>query len=287
LAFLYDRLGDKDRARDWILRFFETYGAPNLSFPYLGIVADGDITAYLNKWRTRFPEVAAVSLVWNKKNPGPLPPQTLNLGVEMTNDAYYRLSDENGVLSGGLLHRGFNILNVSAESFFAHSGSHPFYLDLKADEVSLRKELTVSVSMTPEPETPEQELSQSKAMQYDLSLYVGDRLILGSSRTEHPAEPLKLNIKPVNLKANPLFKPPGEHDPFDPSSMGVSIPEAIGLIAGAIKDLVSKKPKKPIEPSVERLGAVGISYYRQGPSKAEIEVKATISLQARTVPAER
>ncbi len=235
LAFLNDRLGDKNKAKGWLLHFFETYGNPNVSFPFLGIVAEGDVEVYINSWRAKFPHVSSISIVWPKKNPGPMPPQALQLGLDMANDAYYRFSDATGILGGGVLHKGFNILNLSAESLFERSGSRVYVLDLKAEDIALKTEVALSVSLTPEAAPPaEEKLSKTKGMIYELSFYVGSRLVVKSSKTDRASEPLKLNIKPVNLRANPMFKPPGRHDPFDPDQMGVSIPAAIGVLTGLI-----------------------------------------------------
>ena len=287
LAFLHDRLGEKDKARGWLVSFFETYGNPNVAFPYLGIAAGAEVEAYINSWRSRFPHCSSVSIVWPKKNPGPLPPQVLQLGLDMTNDAYYRFSGAEGILGGGMLHKGFNILSLDAWGFFDRSGSRAFTLDLKAGDIVLRTEVILSVGMTPEAEPPaEEQLAKTKGLIYELSVYVGSRLVVKSSKTDRASEPLKLNIKPVNLVANPLFKPPGEHDPFDPNQMGVPIPEALGIIAGVIKDLVTKKTPKT-ESSIEKATVVQFTFFRPGPAETETEVKVSVSIQTRSLASAR
>jgi hypothetical protein len=284
LAYLDDRLGNKTRARTELTLFFETYGGPNVSFPYLGLVAEAEVLGYINSWRAKFPDVLVVSMVRDKKNPGPMPPRELMLGLEVTNDCLYRFSDASGIMGGGMLHKGFNILTIPTSGYFDHSGSHAYSLDLKSGDIRVRKEITVSVSMTPEPApTPQQEITETKGMAYDLSMYVGDQLITGSTRTERQTDPLKLNIKPVNLVANPLFKPPGQHDNFDPAQNGISILQAVGVISGLVKDLLTKKPVKA-ESAYEKLSVVGLSYFRTGPSNTEVEVKATLTLETKAVP---
>lgn len=287
LAFLSDRLGNKTQARDWMLQFFETYGGPNLSLPFLDIVSEGDVTAYLNSWRSKYPQVTNLTLVRRRNNPGPMPPETVELGIEISADAFYRFSDTNGIMGGGLLHKGFNILGIPAEHFFDRSGAHVFVLDLKQGEVLLRKEVTVSIGLTPE-EAPsaEKKLTEGIGMEYVLSLYFGDKLVVSSSKLGQAANPLKLDLKPTNLKANPLFKPPGQHDPFDPSMTGFSIPGAIGVLTGLVKDLLTKKPQK-IEPMIDKVGSYVLTYFRPGAANAEVEVKATVTLQTRNVPAGR
>jgi hypothetical protein len=287
LAFLSDRLGGKTQARDWMLQFFETYGGPNVSLPFLDIVSEGDVSAYLNSWRSRYPQVTNLTLVRRRNAAGPMPPGIVELGIEISGDAFYRFSDAGGIMGGGLLHKGFNILGIPADHFFDRSGAHVFALDLKQGEVLLRKELTVSVGLTPE-EAPsvEKTLTQGLAMEYMLSFYFGDKLVVSSSKLGQAANPLKLDLQPTNLKANPLFKPPGQHDRFDPSMTGFSIPGAIGALAGLVKDLVTKKPQK-IEPIVDRVGSYVLTYFRPGPGNTEVEVKATVTLQTRNVPAGR
>jgi len=287
LAFLSNRLGNKTQARDWMLQFFETYGGPNLSLPFLDIVSEGDVTAYLNSWRSRYPQVTNLSLVRRRNDPGPMPPETVELGIEISADAFYRFSNTNGIMGGGLLHKGFNILGIPAEHFFDRSGAHVFVLDLKQGEVLLRKELTVSVGVTPE-EAPsaEKALTQAVGMEYLLSLYFGDKLVVSSSKLGQATNPLKLDLKPTNLIANPLFKPPGQHDPYDPNLTGFSIPGAIDVLSGLVKDLLTKKPQK-VEPTIDKVGSYTLTYFRSGAGSSEVEVKATVTLQTQNVPAGR
>ena len=287
LAFLSNRLGNKTQARDWMLQFFETYGGPNLSFPFLDIVSEGDVTAYLNSWRSRYPQVTNLTLVRRRNNPGPMPPETVELGIEISADAFYRFSATEGILGGGLLHKGFNILGIPAEHFFDRSGAHVFILDLKQGEILLRKELTVSIGVTPEgAPSAEKMLTEGIGMEYVLSLYFGDKLVVSSSKLGQATNPLKLDLKPTNLVANPLFKPPGQHDNFDPNMTGFSIPGAIGVLTGLVKDLLAKKPQK-IEPTIDKVGSYVFTYFRSGAGNAEVEVTATVKLQTQNVPAGR
>ena len=287
LAFLSDKLGDKKQSRDRVLQFFETYGGPNLTFTFLDMVSEGDVTAFINAWRGRYPQVSNITLVRRKNNRGPLPPESVELGIDMANDAYYRFSDASGIMGGGILHRGFNILAVPAEKFFEHSGAHVFVLDLKLEDLVLRKEVTIAVTLTPEPSLePEKKLAEGLGMEYKLSFYIGDRLVVTSTKLGQASNPLKLGVKPSNLVANPLFKPPGDTDPFDSRNLGFSIPQAIGLLAGLVKDLVTKKPQK-LESSIEKLNALGITFFRSGAGGSEVEVKAWVSLQTRSLVAGR
>ncbi len=287
LAFLSDKLGDKKQTRDWILQFFETYGGPNLTFTFLDIVSEGDLSVFINAWRGRYPQISNITLVRRKDNHGPLPPEFVELGIDMANDAYYRFSDARGIMGGGILHRGFNIMAVPAEKFFEHSGPHVFVLDLKSEDLVLRKEVTIDVALTPEPSLePEKRLAEGLGMEYKLSFYIGDRLVVTSTKLGQASNPLKLGVKSSNLVANPLFKPPGDIGPFDSRNLGFSIPKAIGLVTELIKDLVTKKPKK-LESSIERLNALGITFFRSGAGGSEVEVKAWVSLQTRSLVAGR
>lgn len=287
LGYLSDRLGDKTQARDWVIQFFETYGGPNLTFTFLDFGSEGEVMDFINAWRSRFPQVSNITLVRRKDSRGPMPPESVELGIDMTRDALYRFSDSGGIMGGGLLHQGFNILTVPAERFFDHSGSHIFVLDLKADELILRKEVTITVALTPEPTLePQKRLADGLGMEYKLSFYIGDRLVVTSTKLGVATNPLKLNVKPSNLVANPLFKPPGQNDPFDSRNLGFSIPQAISLLTGMVKDLVTKKPKKP-ETSIERLNALGMTFFRSGAGGSEVEVKAWVSLQTRSLAAGR
>ena len=77
------------------------------------------------------PLISDISLINSNIN-GPNPPAKLVIGVDMERDAYYKLSDRENTIKGGLFKRGINIISIEADDLFQKSGSHIYFLDFKA-----------------------------------------------------------------------------------------------------------------------------------------------------------
>jgi hypothetical protein len=279
LAFLFRKQDDKALERRWLFEFFEAQGDGNTDFIYLGISADSQVTAFLNDWRMRFPRLTGVFLITRQDDHFLSAPSSLTLGLDSPLEIFYKLSDENGPQQGGLLHTGLNLISLDSSRLFDASGTHVYTLDLKSGDIQVRKELAIDVRLSAEPASAGG--PQPMDLEYKLTMFVGGRQIASSRKTGRDKEPLALDIPPVNMVANPMFKPPNPDDPFDPANRGVSILDAINVAYGLLKDLFKSK-ERPYQSPLEKKTSVTYSYFQAtAQGGVNTRISAVVSLSAR------
>jgi len=279
LAFLSQGGEDVATERRWLLEFFEAQGGGNTDFTFLGIAKESQATAYVNSWRIRFPRLSGVSLITRRDDNFLAAPSTLTLGLDSPLEVFYKLTDENGPLRGGLLHPGLNLIPLDAGSLFDASGVHIITLDLKSGDIRIKKELALDVRLTAEAASAGG--PKPINLEYKLTMFIAGREVAVSRKTGNDKEPLALNLPPTNLVANPMFKPPNSDDPFDPANRGASILDAINLAANLIKDLFKSKDK-PYQSPLEKKMTVTYSYFQGGPGGGEEKrVAAVVVLNPR------
>ena len=71
------------------------------------------------------------------------------------------------------------------------------------------------------------------------------------------------------------YMPPPTNDIQD---HGVNVMDAIALAYQAIKDLVAKKPPKPIAPSYQKVGSLSFAYSRTASGGRSVSARASLSL---------
>jgi hypothetical protein len=202
------------------------------------------------------------------------PPAELEIGVDISDEALYKLSDEKGVIKGGLLKVGFNSIYIPANLLFINSGTHKYFLDFKSGDALLRKEIDIAIQLTPETSLVKKS-TEAKPHEYKLSLYVGDELILSSTKTLHlPSLMLGLPPLPEN------YRPFNPRDKSNPLLNSISIPDAVAAINEVIKYFVSKKETKIPASYFKKLKQLTITYKRLDQDVIPNEVNATITLKA-------
>jgi hypothetical protein len=279
LAFIFKKQGEANSERRWLLEYFETQAGANTDFSFLDIAVEGEVTAFLNGWRMKYPRLSGVYLVTHKGENFLSAPADLVIGLEAPVEILYKFSDEKGPRQGGLLHRGLNLIALEAEGLFNASGTHVLTLDFKSGDIQLRKELALEVRLSAEPASAGQ--PRPMDLEYSLKMFVGGNQVASSRKTGRDKNPLDLNIPPVNLRANPMFKPPHSNDPFDPDNRGVSILDAINVAYGLLKDLFKNK-QEPYQSSIEKQTSVTYTYFQGSPEgSGENQVSAVIMLRAR------
>jgi len=277
LAFLFHKQGLPTSERKWLFEFFIGLGETQVDFGYLGASRGGEATAYVNLWRVKYPRLSGVWIVTHKGESAPAAPPALVLGLETQVEMLYKFSGEGGPQRGGVLHRGLNLIPVDARRLFDSSGSHRFSLDLKSGGVEVRQDLAVEVLLSEEPVSSGGPKPMN--LEYKVSLFAAGRQIALSRKTGRDKNPLALDIPEVNLRANPMFKPPAvSDDPFDPTNRGVSIMDAIGVVSGLIQDLFKDK-KPPYQSAIEKKSAETYFYYVPAAGGGERRIKADVSLK--------
>jgi hypothetical protein len=279
LAFLSRMRNEPGLERRWLFEFFVTLGESSADLSFLGPARAGEAEAYLNGWRAKYPRLGAAWIITRKGESSSAPPASLVLGLEAPVEMLFKFSDERAALRGGLLHRGLNLLTVDAGRMFDVSGKHVFILDLKSGGVDVRQELALEVALNEEPAPSGAPGAMS--LEYKVSLFAEGRRVASSIKTGRDKSPLALDIPQVNLRANPMFKPPApSDDPFDPSNRGVSILDAVGVVTGLIKDLLKDK-SRPYQSMIEKTRSASFVFASGSREGGERRLTAVVTLKTR------
>jgi hypothetical protein len=281
LAYLYSQLEDKNNEYKRLGEYFEKYGLIGMEYYFLPPSVRADIGQYLRAWQFRYPWVLKIGFVESSgitSAPFSLnPPERLVLGIEMANEVYYKLSDGENVLKGGLFRRGFNSVTIETKKIFRNSGAYPYFLEFKAGDLIVRRELAIDVrrdsyGVIGKP------AEQSKNPEFVLKIFLGDEL-LASSRKFLPSPPLKIDIPPPGGVYDP-FGPGYQNDPKLPNSFPImSLPAAIYEL---IKSLTNRDKAEPVPP-VELKPEVAFVFNEKNAAGGQIEVKARLALGLRNI----
>jgi len=237
--------------------------------------------------------VTDISLVPDRINDGLNRPTKLVLGVEMAKNAYYKLSDAEEVIKGGLFHRGLNLLTIENSQLFERSATLSYFLDLKVDELTLRKEIEIDIQMDSgenerkikekiidfegkTKDSKEGNLKEKREIpEYKLSMFIGGKLITSSQKLPYRDFSPKVELPP----SPGIFNPFGPIDKTNPAVNSVPILDAVGAVYGLIKDLISKKKEKEPPKPIQRQKQVTITFLRRTQEGKTEEVKAVIALK--------
>lgn len=281
LAYLYSRLADRNSEYQKLGEYFEKYGLLAMGYNFLPLSVRADIAQYLRAWQLRYPWVLKIGFVESSgitSAPFSLnPPERLVLGAEMANETYYKLSDGEAVLKGGLFRRGFNSVSIETKKLFRKSGTYPYFLEFKAGDLIVRRELAIDVrrdsfGVIGKPAAP------SKNLEYVVKIFLGNEL-LASSRKSLPSPPLKIDIPPPGGVYDP-FGPGYQNDPKIPNSFPImALPAAIYDL---IKSLTKRDDVEPVPP-VELKLEVAFVFNEKKAAGDQIEVKARLTLGMRNI----
>jgi hypothetical protein len=209
----------------------------------------------------------------------PTPPTSLNLGVELSRQAHFKLFRGEDVLDAGLLNPGFNVLRIDVSGFFQASSTRTLVLELKEEGRLERKHLTLLVKLdqgsetpgeTQEPKPPVSQLDK----EYSLSLYVDQRLMAANRKKAVESIAFDLKLPPMPRNYNP-FNPDAHRDPMTNT---FSIFDALGMAAQMASKLL-RKPKAASPANVLRpLRQIRVEFFRKTPQGLEQPVTATLTL---------
>ena len=206
---------------------------------------------------------------------GETPPSDLVLGVDISHDVLYKLSDKTGVLKGGRFFPGLNTLSLSAENLFDKAGKHLFYLEIKSGSVIQREELEIYVQM---PETEEQaplpKGGDIRNFEYQVAMYLGDQMIASSTKILKEKAPPKVDMPKYKARWEP-FGPPEDNDP---STNSFPILGAAAAAAKLIKGLVDKKNEENKVKPLRKTRQLNVSFNRLDSSGSKEEINAVVTL---------
>lgn len=282
LAYSFSRLQKRDEEYRWLGEYFENYRGEEVIFDFLDDSTYAHILNYLTTWKMKYPYISEISLIKGDIYQGPNPPDKLIIGIEIEGDAYYRLSDEGGMIKGGLLKRGFNSTHIQARDFFQKSGSHTYFLDLKAGSLIMGKEVEIDVRLDSEVKVRKKVEVTEKPIEnpvFKLSMYVGDELIIQSQKLSYGNLPMRLNLPPWPKNASP-YGPIYENE-FALNSF--SIADAVGAIYGLIKELKKEKKENESPIPIQKQMQLRSTFLRTNQEGDTEEVRATITLKTKHI----
>ncbi|HUT08108.1 MAG TPA: hypothetical protein VMY15_04620 [Candidatus Latescibacteria bacterium] len=285
LPFLAGKLGDVIRERDLAVEYFETYRDYDPDFGFLDDYTLRDFIAFWARWKNSYPLAYDLNLLSYAKGPATGLPATVEVGLELLNPAFYRISLGPYILEGGHWPAGFHILTIPLNGLFERSDTYDIILDLRAGDIIVRKPVRVRIDIAdmvagaaPSPRDaffPKSGTPAKPIPEGEISLYVDGKLILRSRKIA--AKPSSFSFPlggPLMPGQKPYLPPPKT----GPMASGVNIVDAIALAYKAIKDLVAKKPPKPSPPSYQKVSSLSFAYSRTTADGLGVSARASIDL---------
>ncbi|MDH5745114.1 MAG: hypothetical protein OEZ52_16350 [Candidatus Aminicenantes bacterium] len=226
------------------------------------------------------PLVRDIGLIGDESSKGFAPPDKLMIGVDVFRDVYYKISDGENVIKAGLFTRGLNIVEIEADGLFLESGTHVFFLDLKAGDLTLRKELEIDIQLDSsgiDSGTPR--LVEKSEPEYELSMFVGDKLVVSGRKSLSKELSFNVELPPLPDGYGPFYEIEKEYK--NPLRNSFSILDAIGAGYSLIKNMIDKKKKQKISAPVQKYEQLTATFMRRDSEGAAREVTAVIRLKVK------
>lgn len=261
LAFTWQRANNLSRSYSWLARFFEDFRGEGVFFDFLPRIIQNELWAYLRLWQSRYPLINDLAFLLPSEAETRLsPPDNLILAIQMANSAFFKLIFEDETLKAGLLQKGLNTISLESGPFLRQSGAKNFYLELKAEDFIIRREITLEVSLSSEvilASTPQADITR----RYRVSLLLGEKLLAQSQSTFRLTPPVQLTLPPADGRYSPYgpVHPSGR----DPQNIGVSILSLPAVIADLIKEFKARKEEKERTPPPEIKREIKLVYLNQ------------------------
>lgn len=287
LAFLARKAGDARDELERTVAYFETYGDTDPAFDLLDGSLGREFILYWGRWKTTYPLASGFALLERVGDDDPSPPSRVEVGLDLLNDALYRVSEDGAVIAGGLWQRGPHILRLPIGGRYDRTGEAAFELDLKIDGLVVRKRVRVKIDVQASPAYALPPVAPAtgpapapvvRPVEGEVALYIGDKLILKSQRLSSKLSPLKIPIPgPSPWGTKPFMAPRKDAPQFNQ----VSILDAVNLAIQAIKDIGKKRKAAAAVPATYRkTQAVGFSFTRPAPSGGTVRYSASVTLDA-------
>jgi hypothetical protein len=290
LPYLADKLGRNEEEQDLICAYFEKYSDNDPDFAFLDGETFRDFLSFWERWKSTYPVVTDLNFLSYPAESRPALPASVQVGLELSNGAYYRLSLGPYVLEGGFWAKGFHILTLPVSGLFEQSGVTDFLLDLKAGDLVVRRPIRIAVDIkmgapvAPAPATPvlrdtnrrSAEPPSLTALTGEIDLYVGDKLILKSRKIPAKIPPMDIPLPGPAMPGQKPYMPPPTTGPM---ATGVSILDALALTYKTLKDLFSKKPQPPSPPAYQKVSSLFVSYVHTDSDGQAADAQAVIRLE--------
>jgi hypothetical protein len=224
--------------------------------------------------QTSTPVILEIGLIDSENYRGASPPARLIVGIDMSQEALYKLSHNDSPLKGGRFFKGFNSFSLEADIFFQKSGIHLYRLELKIEDRIVKHTFEIIVEMEEKTPPPEKETT-AKDREYSVLMYIGDQLVASSKKLPAVEPPKKIELPP----------PPYQIDPYasaaepDYNVQGVPILAVAMALYQSIKALTAKKDREAPPRPIQKKSKILATFLRSGPDGQIYKAKATISLR--------
>lgn len=205
------------------------------------------------------------------------PPDRLSIGIHLAESAYYKLSEKENVVKGGLFKKGINFIDIDARDLFKISGTHVYALDLKIGDLVLRDYIEIDIQLDSE-DLDVQTKEKVKDPEYELSMFIGDRLVLSSKKFLQKNLEFKVEKPLLPENYGPFYEVRGKDQ--DPMQNSVSIIDAVGVAYGLIKKIIGKKRKQKTKPPLKKYRQRTITFIKRDSEGVAREVRAVVTLKS-------
>lgn len=220
--------------------------------------------------------VIEIGLIEGKTGKTIAPPEKLVLGIDISVDAYYKFSDKENVIKGGLLRRGLNMVDVEAKGLFEESNTHVYFLDLKVGDLILKKEIEIDINLD-SPGVDSGIPSQARDPEYELSMFVGNQLIVTGKKVPFKGASFEIEKPPLPEGYGPFYEIEKEYK--NPMFNSFSIIDAAGAVYDLIKKAIGKKKSQKSERPIQKHKQLTITFLRRDAEGVSREINARIELK--------
>lgn len=286
LPFLASKLGDKETEGRLVSDYLETYLDNYPDFGFLEDSALRGLLAFWATWERSYPLLFNVSLLSYSRTPATGLPASVDVGLEVLNEAFYRVSLGPYILEGGLWPKGFHILTIPLSGLFTRSDTYEFTVDLKSGDLIVRRPIRLQVDIAdiaaapvPGPEdrfAPPATAPAKPIQEGEISVYIDGKLVLKSRKIAAQPAAFTFPLGGPLMQGQKPYMPPPTSDPM--TMGGIDVLSALALAYKAIKDLVAKKPPKPLPPSYQKVSVLSFAYSRTTSAGQSVSARASLSL---------
>jgi hypothetical protein len=220
--------------------------------------------------------VIEIGLIGEKTGKALAPPEKLVLGIEISAEAYYKLSDKENVIKGGFLRRGLNLVDIEAKGLFEESGTHVYFLDLKVGDIILIKQIEIDIHMDSsvvDSETP----SQVRDPEYELSMFIGNQLIVSGKKVSFKGASFEIEMPPLPEGYGPFYEIEKEYK--NPMLNSFSIIGAAGAVYDLIRKAIRKGKRQKNVMSIQMHKQLTVTFLRRDSEGISREINARIELK--------
>jgi hypothetical protein len=220
------------------------------------------------------PVVLEIGLIDSDSYRDTSPPARLIVGLELSQDAFYKLIHNKATLKGGRFLKGFNSFSLETDNFFEGSGVHTYILELKAENRIIRQKFEIAVEIEGHTQGVMPEiLAENK--EYSVLMYIGDQLVASSKKLPTSEASKKIEVPPPPYQINPYAS---AAEP-DYNVTGVPIFAAAIALYQTIKDLTAKKDEDVRPQPIRKKSLITSTFLQSNPDGQVYKVNATIELR--------